>query len=141
MIKIRNLRFSYPEQDSLRYNLEVDGGEKLWLHGPSGAGKTTLFKLMLGFVQPGEGEILLGGEELGPGNVYALRHKMSYVPQRPVLGRGKVLDLFQEIFSFKGNQHLEFEEEETTRYFENLAYSLRCCRRTLKNFPEASSSG
>lgn len=135
MIKIQNLCFSYPEQDALCYNLEVGTGDKLWLHGPSGAGKTTLFKLMLGFMKPAEGKILIDGEELGAGNVYALRQKMSYVPQRPVLGRGKVVDIFQEIFSFKGNKHLEFEEEETTRYFEKFGLQPEMLQ---KNFEELS---
>ena len=45
-------------------SLEVHAGEVVALLGPSGAGKTTIFRLALGFLQPDEGEIWVAGREI-----------------------------------------------------------------------------
>ena len=45
-------------------NLEIQEGEFLSLLGPSGCGKTTTLRLIAGFIQPNEGTILLGNEDV-----------------------------------------------------------------------------
>ncbi|MCJ7824122.1 MAG: ATP-binding cassette domain-containing protein, partial [Anaerolineales bacterium] len=60
--------------------LSIDEGEFLTLIGPSGCGKSTLFNLVVGLLEPDEGEIYLDGElcreRIG---------KVSYMPQRDLL--------------------------------------------------------
>ncbi len=63
-IELRNVSYKYPgnEEPSLsNINLKIEKGEKLALVGLNGAGKTTLVKLLCGFYQPTEGEILVNG--------------------------------------------------------------------------------
>lgn len=63
-IELRNVSFWYdsPEEKILEnINLHIHPGEKLALVGNNGAGKTTLIKLLCGFYQPKEGEILVNG--------------------------------------------------------------------------------
>jgi ABC-type multidrug transport system ATPase subunit len=62
MLKIKNLSFSFGEKLVINnFSLNVKKGEKIWLSGPSGIGKTTLIKLILGLLKANSGEIDLGG--------------------------------------------------------------------------------
>ena len=66
-IELRGVRFRYSgaEDDTLRdINLCINAGEKLAIVGLNGAGKTTLVKLICGFYDPTEGEILLDGKDI-----------------------------------------------------------------------------
>ena len=66
-IELRNVRFRYPgaEQDTLHdLNLTIHAGEKLAVVGLNGAGKTTLVKLICGFYDPTEGQVLLNGQDI-----------------------------------------------------------------------------
>ena len=66
-IELRNVSFRYPgaEKNTLEnINLTIGAGEKLAVVGLNGAGKTTLIKLICGFYNPTEGEILLNGVDI-----------------------------------------------------------------------------
>ena len=117
MIKLDDVVFSYDQRNTFRYSLEVKQTEKLWIHGPSGAGKSTLFKLLLGFVQPQSGEIFVAGERMNAHNAVRIRERMSFVPQHISLGRAKLWDILEEIFSFRANRHLEFNRNILLEYF------------------------
>jgi molybdopterin-binding protein len=66
-------------------------GEIFAIVGPNGAGKSTLFRMLLCVERVDEGQILLDGAELKPGN-RALRRRLSGVFQHPVLFSGSVRD-------------------------------------------------
>ena len=61
-------------------DLVVPAGRTLALIGPSGAGKTTVLRLMLGLLRPDEGEVLLRGRRLDPDDS-ATRRRIGYVVQ------------------------------------------------------------
>lgn len=66
-IELRNVSFRYPEAEKEtleNINLTIKAGEKLAVVGLNGAGKTTLVKLICGFYDPTEGEVLLNGENI-----------------------------------------------------------------------------
>lgn len=62
-------------------NLNIHYGKTTAIVGLSGAGKTTLFKLLLGFYSPEKGEILIGGESLESLNIREWRDKCGVVMQ------------------------------------------------------------
>jgi lipopolysaccharide export system ATP-binding protein len=65
-----------------KVNLEVKGGEVIGLLGPNGAGKTTTFHMMVGLVQPDEGQVILNDEDLTDAPIYQrARAGISYLPQ------------------------------------------------------------
>ncbi len=66
-IKLDNVSFKYPNSDKYiikNLNLELNPYEKLAVVGLNGAGKTTLVKLICGFYDPTEGQVLLNGEDI-----------------------------------------------------------------------------
>ena len=73
-------------------DFDIQPGERLAIVGPSGAGKTTLINLLLGFVQPNVGQLLIGDLPLDTLDPAAWRKQLSWVPQRPHLYAGSVAD-------------------------------------------------
>jgi ATP-binding cassette subfamily B protein len=63
--------------------LRVTPGEHVGLVGPSGAGKTTLTKLLLRFVDVNGGRILVDGQDISAVTQHSLRRHISYVSQEP----------------------------------------------------------
>ena len=88
-ISFKEVTFEYPSRPDLpalkRFNLEVASGETVALVGPSGAGKTTVFQLLLRFYDPQEGAVLLDKINLRHADPTEVRSKMSLVPQDPVI--------------------------------------------------------
>ncbi|MFQ6018217.1 MAG: ABC transporter transmembrane domain-containing protein [Kiloniellaceae bacterium] len=77
---------SRPERAALdRFDLTVEPGERLAIVGPSGAGKTTVFQLLLRFYDPGQGRVTLDGVDLRDADPKDLRARIGLVSQEPVI--------------------------------------------------------
>ncbi|GGW44116.1 ABC transporter [Streptomyces caelestis] len=70
----------------------VEPGETVALVGPSGAGKSTLLNALLGFVQPAEGRVRVGGVDLADMDLEQWRSRIAWVPQRPHLYAGTIAE-------------------------------------------------
>lgn len=86
-INFSNTSFRYPNGTSVfeNLNLRIDAGQKIGLVGHSGAGKTTVTKLLLRFYDVSDGEILIDGQNIRNIKQDDLRRAISYVPQEPLL--------------------------------------------------------
>ena len=88
-IRMDSVRFAYPldpERDVLHgMNLEVEPGATVALVGPSGAGKTTIFQLLMRFYDPEAGSLTFDGVDLRELDPVDLREKVGLVPQEPVI--------------------------------------------------------
>ena len=88
--------FRYPTRpDSLaldRFDLAVAPGETMAIVGPSGAGKTTVFNLLLRFYDPEAGTIRVDGVDIRELRFAELRRALAIVPQEPVLFSASVAD-------------------------------------------------
>ncbi|MDF2909843.1 MAG: transporter permease [Sporolactobacillus laevolacticus] len=93
-IDFNHVSFRYtPEKSVLdQFSLSVPPGKKTAIVGYSGAGKTTLFSLLLGIHQPLAGTIRINGKSIGAMSVYDLRARIAYVPQEPTLFNGTIRD-------------------------------------------------
>lgn len=89
----RNVQFSYKdsqEQVLDGFQLEVKAGETIALVGESGSGKTTVLNLIIGFITPSDGRLLIDGMDVNDINLRSYRKFISVVPQSPVLFTGTV---------------------------------------------------
>ncbi|MDX3850010.1 ABC transporter ATP-binding protein [Streptomyces sp. AK02-01A] len=85
--------FSYPEatEPSVRgFDLSVRPGETVALVGASGAGKSTILNLLIGFIRPTEGRILLDGTDMASLDLRTYRRFLSVVPQESILFEGTI---------------------------------------------------
>ena len=77
---------SRPDTSALEgFDLVVEPGETVALVGPSGAGKTTVFQLLLRFYDPAAGRVLLDGVDVRAADPDAVRGRMALVAQDPVI--------------------------------------------------------
>ena len=89
IIVARDLSFTYPQPPTRALagvSVTVQAGQFVAIMGPNGSGKTTLVKLMLGLLQPTEGEVLVEGHAPGTGGA-PMHHCIGYVPQFRAINR------------------------------------------------------
>ena len=94
-ISVRGVCFRYGAADPMvlqDIDLEISAGEFIAVTGPSGGGKTTLTKLLLGLRAPTEGEILLDGQAATPELWRAWRAHVGVVAQDDRLLSGSIAD-------------------------------------------------
>ena len=95
-VRFEEISFRYPtrpEQLALdRFDLTVAPGETVAIVGPSGAGKTTVFNLLLRFYDPEAGTIRIDGVDIRDLRFADLRGALAIVPQEPVLFTASVAE-------------------------------------------------
>jgi ATP-binding cassette, subfamily B, bacterial len=86
-VRLEGVRFAYDQGPEVLHDvdLRLDAGTTLALIGPTGAGKSTVAKLIARFYDPGEGRVTLDGIDLRQLRLADLRRAMGYVPQEGFL--------------------------------------------------------
>ena len=95
-LQLQGLRFHYASRPGIWALDGLSGriapGQTIAVVGPSGAGKTTLFDLLMRFHDPQQGQIALDGVPIAELSLHELRRRIALVPQSPVVFTGTVLD-------------------------------------------------
>ena len=94
VVELRDVSFGYdPEKPVLHdVNLKIPAGKTVALVGATGAGKSTVIKLLARFYDPTEGAVLVDGHDLRQVTASSLREQLAVVPQEAFLFSGSVLD-------------------------------------------------
>jgi ATP-binding cassette subfamily B protein len=94
-LRLEGVRFAYPgiEGEALAgVDLTIEPGETVALVGETGAGKSSLVKLLARFYDPAAGRVVVDGYDLRSLDLVAYRRQLGYVPQEDFLFRGSVRD-------------------------------------------------
>lgn len=94
-IRLSNISFKYPEQQEPLLDdisLDIKAGEAIAISGANGVGKSTLIKILSGFLDPDQGQILIDGVPIKEYNLEYLRSQIAIIPQKGVIFEGTILE-------------------------------------------------
>ena len=94
-VEVRNVSFRYAESEPSvleDVDLTIEPGQFVTIMGPSGGGKTTLVKIMLGLLEPTSGEVLIDGVPLSVIGARVYREHVGAVMQEDQLLSGSIAD-------------------------------------------------
>jgi ATP-binding cassette subfamily B protein len=93
-IEYCDVSFTYPGRLAVLngFNFEIAAGETIALTGPNGAGKTTLAHLLMRFIEPSHGHILIDGTDISEVSLRSVRNQIGLVAQNTLLLNGTVAD-------------------------------------------------
>lgn len=83
-IRLKDVSFSYPEQESpvlTKLNIFIPVNQTVGLVGATGSGKTTIIDIILGLLNPTEGELLVDDLQINTSNISKWQKQIGYVPQ------------------------------------------------------------
>jgi len=117
--------------------LRFERGKTTVLIGPSGCGKSTLLRIIIGLVEPDQGQVLFDGQRLTPANIMLMRRKIGYVIQDG--------GLFPHLSALDNvgllARHLGWSKGETQSRAEKMAELTRLPHEALAKYPAQLSGG
>lgn len=125
-IEFKDVDFYYHETRPIleKFDLTVAPKEKVALVGPSGAGKTTIIKLLLRMYDVSAGKILIDGQDISRVTQESLWHSISMVPQDPILFHRSLLE------------NIRYGKPSATNEEIIQAAKLAHCHEFIKDLPE-----
>jgi osmoprotectant transport system ATP-binding protein len=138
MIELINVAKSFGNLQVLQPTiLRLEPGKTTVLIGPSGCGKSTILRLMIGLIEPDQGEVLYDGEPITPANVMLIRRKIGYVIQDgglfPHLSAARNVGLLAK--------YLGWDKARVNARIDELAELTRLPREALSRYPAQLSGG
>jgi len=125
-LELRNVTFAYPTYAPVLkdFSLLVHPGERIALVGQSGAGKSTIVKLLLRFSDIQGGQILIDGQNIAECRQDSLRRSIALVPQDPILFHRPLLE------------NIRYARPQASREEVIRAAKLAHCHEFIASFPE-----
>lgn len=107
MIRFKDIHLSFGERTILdNFSLDIESGEKILLNAPSGSGKSSLIKLLLGFIRPQRGSIYYRDQKLSGENIHSIRMEIAWVNQDITLRKLRVDEVLEEVGNFSANRDI-----------------------------------
>jgi len=120
MIEFESVCLSFKNKDIFNnFNLTISENANILILGKSGIGKTSLFKLLLGFCKTDSGKIYFNGYKIDKTHIKKIREQIFYLSQDIDLREGIIGDLFDEIFHANSINHENSHQlEKILNFFE-----------------------
>lgn len=122
-ISINHIDFSYTAGSPLifrDFSLKANAGDIIMLEGASGSGKSTIFRLLLGFEKPLNGTLTYDGHLMQDKVLQDFRNHVAWLPQDLDLGEGTLEEVFYFPFNFKNNRIKKPSKESIENVFSFL---------------------
>ena len=135
MIRFEDITIRYDGRTVLdRASLSIGSGEFGVLHGESGSGKSTLLRVAVGLEAPESGRVFLGGAELTPENLPAIRGMLTWVPQHVTSLPGEsAREFLNAPFEFRLNRSLRPDAAVVGRTLEELHLGERLLGQAMED--------
>lgn len=94
-VEIKNLHFKHEGRGEgllKGISLNIEQGESVGITGANGSGKSTVIDLLMGFMSPTEGEIMIDGHNIKTLDRSSMRAQIGYIPQHGVIFEGTILE-------------------------------------------------
>ena len=122
LIEFKNIFLKFKDKTILKnFNLQIFPKDKIVISGASGIGKSTLFNLILGFVQAQNGEIFFQGKKVNAKNIHSIRSQIAYLDQDLSLGTDFIKEIIQDYFSFEVNREIALDKNKLTKLLEEFS--------------------
>lgn len=132
LIEYKNIDLKFNEQTLFsKFNLSIEENEKVLFLAPSGKGKTTLVKMLTGFIVPDAGDIFVKGLRLSGKTINTFRKNISYVSQDADIPRGIVNLVFDEVFSYHVNRHLNYHKDILVKWLNEFSLTSDTLEKTV----------
>jgi len=106
-IEIKDVSLKFDEKVLLdHFNLSISKGDKILITGKSGAGKSSLIKMLLGFRNYDSGDIQYIDQQLKSGDFSELRNIYAYVNQDVTIRKGNVKGFLHTIENYRNNDFI-----------------------------------
>lgn len=125
MIKIKDISLAYGDKVIFdKFSLTMEKGEKVLLNAASGRGKSSLLKIVMGFVEVDSGQVIIDNEELSAKSVKGIRNKIAYLPQEITFPKMKVIALIKKLLSFSSNKSIIFDQVKVEKMLKDLRLTV-----------------
>ncbi|MEX2435685.1 MAG: ABC transporter ATP-binding protein [Balneolaceae bacterium] len=112
MFRVDNVTFNFGSEKILQdFSVDISSGEKIAFKGESGSGKTTILKMLMGFLQPDDGKILFNKKKLDIPTTKELRSECAWLPQDLNLGSDSVREVIEFPFGFRNNGSIRLSKK------------------------------
>lgn len=139
MLELKNIAYAVNDNGNVHQilddvSLQIEKGKILVITGPNGSGKSTLAKLLMGIIEPSNGQIILDGEDITKCSVTERARKgIGYTFQQPPRFKGITVRKLLEIAANK-----ELTDDECCNYLSEVGI---CAKDYLNREADASLSG
>lgn len=124
-VEMENIKFKYDEKEGAsvleNFNLKIAAGEKLALVGHSGSGKTTIAKLISGYMQPTGGAVKIDGQDLSKLALKTYYKYLGYLTQEPMVFDGTIKENMLYALS---DEDIKLAKKEKRNLDEEIKHSL-----------------
>lgn len=134
LFDIKDVTKSFSENYCLNnFSFTIFEGDKINISGRSGIGKTTFFKLLLGFEQPDSGIISFKSEKYNPHNIWEIRQQIAYVPQDLSIGMGNTKQMLEQTLTLnKTKESKIFDLEKLYSFMDYFELPLEILQKNIE---------